>query len=498
MLFNSLTFLIFFPLAAIAFYKVPRKWQNGYLLAASYFVYMWWEPRYALLLLFSTAITYGCGLFLDKAQGRGRKAALALTISANLSVLVFFKYFNFFAGSIAAFLSACGIAWQAPKLSFLVPLGISFYTFQTIGYAIDVYRKKIPAEKNFFTYALFVSFFPQVASGPIGRAESLLPQFKTTRAFCYEEVTCGLRQMALGFFKKLAVADTLAILVNGVYGDVHAFSGLTLTFAAVCYLFQIYCDFSGYSDIAIGCAKVFGFKLMENFKTPLFSTSITEFWSRWHISLSSWFKDYLYIPLGGSHCSKARHLFNLAAIFLVSGLWHGAALTYLVWGALHAFYRVAEAVFQMVSGRRPGAYKNSLTRALKNIWVFVLVAFSFIFFRAATVGDALYVVRAQFTAPSFEALFRDVFTLAKTGFNATPAIAAGFLIFCAASVALLLFLDWHTCFKLQNRCLAEEMGSFPPAGRWALYYILAGLVFVAFIMQNGGFGASVSFLYLQY
>ena len=497
MLFNSVSFMLFFPAAALLYYLVPKKIQVLYLLAASYFVYLWWEPVYGLLLFFSTLLTYGCGLLLERAQ-RGRRAILAGAILADLAPLFFFKYYNFFAQSLASALGLFGVVFEPKKLSLLVPLGISFYTFQTIGYTIDVYRKKVPAERRFLAYSLFVSFFPQVASGPIGRADALMPQFCHPHAFCYDTVTDGLRQMALGFFKKIAVADMLAIFVDGVFGDLGAYSGLTLIFAVFCYLFQIYCDFAGYSDIAIGCAKVLGFDLMDNFQTPLLSTSITAFWGRWHISLSSWFKDYLYIPLGGSHCTKVRHLCNLALIFLVSGLWHGAAWTYVVWGALHALFRVLEELYKMAAGRRFGEGGGVLSRVFHTVLTACLVAFSFIFFRAPTLGDAVYVVRTQFKGLSLSRLGSDIFALAQKGFNATPALAAGFIAFCALCLALLILLDCYRCFALKNKSLAHDMAAWRTPLRWGVYYLLTGLIFGAFLMQNGGFGASASFIYLQY
>ena len=335
MLFNSFEFLIFFPVVCILYYLLPRlSLRNIFLLVASYYFYMNWKPVYAILILTSTILTYTCGLLVEKNENnqRVKKAYLIISIVLNFTILFFFKYFNFLGDSITALFSFLGIGWKVPNLDVLLPVGISFYTFQAVGYSIDVYRGTIRAEKNFITYALFVSFFPQLVAGPIERAKNLLPQFHEKHSFNSENVIEGFKLMIWGFFMKLCVADVLSEYVDAVYNNVSYHNGVSILLATFFFAVQIYCDFAGYSNIAIGAARIMGYRLMINFKQPYFSLNIKEFWRRWHISLSSWFMDYLYIPLGGNRVAYPRYLFNLAVTFLVSGIWHGAAWTFVIWG----------------------------------------------------------------------------------------------------------------------------------------------------------------------
>ncbi len=335
MLFNSFEFLIFFPIVCIIYFLLRGlKWRNLFLLIASYYFYMNWKPVYALLILTSTVLTYSCGLLVEQYADnqRKKKSFLVISLLINFAILFLFKYYNFIGGSITAFFSILGIGWQVPNLDVLLPVGISFYTFQAVGYSIDVYRGTIRAERNFITYALFVSFFPQLVAGPIERANNLLPQFHTEHHFDADDVTEGIKQMIWGFFMKLCVADVLSSYVDAVYNNVANHNGTSMILATIFFTIQIYCDFAGYSNIAIGAARVMGYRLMENFKQPYFSLNIKEFWRRWHISLSTWFMDYLYIPLGGNRVSYPRHLLNLAITFLVSGVWHGANWTFVLWG----------------------------------------------------------------------------------------------------------------------------------------------------------------------
>ncbi len=499
MLVSSLYFMMLFPFLLLLYYKLPTKARPWFLLLLSYAMYLYSGAPYILFLLFSTVLTYFCGRMLAKASGNNRNILLAVTILANLAVLVFFKYFNTLPLGAEKVLETLhfniGVGETSVKL--FAPLGISFYTFQTIGYVADVYTGKIEAEQNFFTYALFVSFFPQIAMGPINRAGSLIPQFETEKPFVYKDVTDGLRQMAIGFFKKFAVADILAIYVNGVFGNAE-YTGLVLTFAAVLYTFQIYTDFSGYSDIAIGCAKTFGIQMADNFKTPLFATSVTTFWNRWHISLSTWFRDYIYIPLGGSRKGTLRYFINLTVVFLVSGIWHGDTLNFLIWGALHAAFRVAEAAVQKVRGKKEEEPKNLLIRILKNLYTFAVVCFAFVFFRAATLQDALHIITKQFSGISFSALPAQIYGLVATGFDNTPILVYGFIAFTVLTLMLLFVIDWYTCFKLNNGSLAHNVGTWKPAVRWVCYYGLMLVIFAAFLMQNGGFGGAGSFIYNQF
>ena len=397
MLFNSLKFLLFFPLVCMVYFAIRgTRWRNAFLLLASYFFYMNWKPVYALLILSSTLITYFCGLLLDRpGSQKFKKLILAASIVLNIGLLVIFKYHGMINEVVTAFLGVAGLHWRLPNFDVLLPVGISFYTFQAVGYAIDVYRGTVKAERNFVTYAVFVSFFPQLVAGPIERAGSLLPQFREKHSFNYHNVVEGVRQMLWGFFMKLCVADVLAEYVDAVYNNVSQHNGASMLIATVLFAFQIYCDFGGYSNIAIGAARVMNFRLMENFRTPYLSADIGEFWKRWHISLSSWFKDYLYIPLGGSRVGKGRHIANLMVTFVVSGLWHGANWTFLVWGVVHGVYQSVAVFWHRLFGN--GVGKNRVSRLLGIVVCFLLVDFAWIFFRANTMSDAVSIVSKIFT-----------------------------------------------------------------------------------------------------
>ncbi|MDE7341114.1 MAG: MBOAT family protein [Lachnospiraceae bacterium] len=390
MLFNSISFGIFLIIVFLLYYFVPHKYRWGFLLLASYVFYMNLHLWYGILLFLTTLLTYTLALSLEKAQTAGqKKKALLLGVLPLVLILVFFKTANPVIQHLNDMISAGRLSIQPLTMTILLPAGISFYFFQSMGYLIDVYRGKTEAEKHFGYYALFVSFFPQLLSGPIGRADSLLPQYKKKRSFSYNNVTYGLKLMAWGYFKKLVIADTFAITVNKLFNNVHSYVGLAFIVATVMFAIEIYCDFSGYSDIAIGCARLFGIRLMTNFKSPYFSFSIKEFWSRWHISLSTWFRDYVYIPLGGNRVAKWRHLLNLLLTFLVSGFWHGASLTYVLWGGIHGLLQIVETLL----------YPKSKTHK-KHFWqlplTFILLCFTWIFFRANSIDDALWIISRLF------------------------------------------------------------------------------------------------------
>ena len=325
---------------------MPKKLRQLWLLLASYYFYMGWNAKYAILIFASTGITYFCAVFMqriDQDDTKKRRAVLIAGLVLNLGLLVFFKYFYFLHDTIAAILSVFGVKIGASRLDILLPVGISFYTFQALGYLIDVYRKDVEVEKNFIRYALFVSFFPQLVAGPIERSGHLIGQLEKIsqeKSWNFDKITRGLLLILWGFFMKMVIADRAAVLVNQVFGIYYMFNGLALTFAIVLFAVQIYCDFASYSVIATGAAKILGIELMANFEAPFFSRSISEFWRRWHVSLSSWFRDYLYIPLGGSWCSKPRKYFNNMVTFIVSGLWHGASWHYVIWGAIQGIYIV--------------------------------------------------------------------------------------------------------------------------------------------------------------
>ena len=391
MLFNSLIFLVFFPVVTIGFFLLPHKYRWILLLAASYYFYMNWKPVYALLISFSTFITWGCGILLDSTESKTRKKTwLTISLIINFGILFVFKYFNFINESVYQLLSFLHIRWEVPNLNLLLPVGISFYTFQAVGYTIDVYRGDIKAEKHLGIYALFVSFFPQLVAGPIERARNLLPQFREKKEFLLHNFSAGIKLTIWGYFLKLVLADRLAMYVNAVYNNVEHHSGSSLALASFLFSFQIYGDFAGYSLIAIGVAKIMGFRLMTNFNRPYFAANIGSFWSRWHISLSTWFKDYLYIPLGGNRVSKGRNYFNLFITFFISGIWHGANFTFMIWGALHGFYLVVEKYLGIA--KEKGKSSLGIRNGSKILFTFILVNFAWIFFRANSLSDAWIII----------------------------------------------------------------------------------------------------------
>ena len=391
MLFNSLLFLVFFPTVCLGYYLLPQqRWRNIFLLISSYYFYMNWNPVYALLLFFSTLVTYLCGIMVSSGT-KYKKKILILGLLINLGILFVFKYYNFINTSVFHLLSALKVRWDIPNLDILLPVGISFYTFQAVGYSIDVYRGNIKVERNFFIYALFVSFFPQLVAGPIERAKNLLPQFREKHLFNCNQVISGIKLMLWGYFMKLCVADRVAMYVDAVYNHVPNHNGNSLLLATFFFSIQIYCDFGGYSLIAIGTAKVLGFSLMENFKRPYWALSVKEFWKRWHISLSTWFMDYVYIPLGGNRVSYVRHLRNLMITFVVSGIWHGANWTFFLWGILHGIFLIVENIKVKFIGKKEN--ERWFEKLFNLVSVFVLTSFAWIFFRANSVDDAFLIIK---------------------------------------------------------------------------------------------------------
>lgn len=400
MLFNSFNFLLFFPTVCLLYYITNTKYRWLLLLLASYFFYMNWEPTYAILIFFSTIVTYGCAYKVEKTEKKShKKNYLVASILINLSILFLFKYYNFFNTSVFGLLEDYGLRVQLPDFKYLLPVGISFYTFQAVGYTIDVYRGDIKHEKHFGIYALFVSFFPQLVAGPIERAKSLLPQFRAFKKFDYNKAVEGIKLMLWGFFIKLVVADRLAIYVDTVYGNADQHSSFTLLTATIFFAVQIYCDFAGYSSIAIGCAKIMGFDLITNFKRPYFAQSCAEFWQRWHISLSTWFRDYIYIPLGGNQVSKTRNYTNLMITFVVSGLWHGANWTYVIWGGLNGLYQIVFKILKFNPSKKDITQKSPLKYFLNVFLTFVFICFSWIFFRADSFSHALGIIKRIGTEP---------------------------------------------------------------------------------------------------
>lgn len=403
MLFNSFSYLLFFPIVVIAYFIIPQKGKLLWLLLASYYFYMSWNPKYAMLMGLSTFITYLSGLLIGR---ENQKKALKnlwvfLSMTSNLAILFFFKYFHFFIENVNRILATTGMELLTPTFDVILPVGISFYTFQALSYTMDVYRGDIYVEKNFIKYALFVSFFPQLVAGPIERSKNLLIQISKKHPFDYERVKTGLMYILWGLFLKMVIADRVAILVNTVYNNYTEYAGFQLIIATVFFGIQIYCDFASYSIIAIGSAKVMGFQLMDNFRQPYFSKSIAEFWHRWHISLSSWFRDYLYIPLGGNRKGTARKYLNIMIVFLVSGLWHGANWTFVIWGFLHGAFQVIGQItrpWKIWITDRLGINRQRASYQLAQILItFGLANFAWIFFRAPSLSVATGILSRMVT-----------------------------------------------------------------------------------------------------
>jgi len=408
MLFNSLDFAIFFPIVFIIYWMVAQKknLRNVWLLLASYIFYGWWDWRFLFLIAFSSLVDFLVGLKLDKENdSKKRKYLLAISLSVNLGLLFYFKYTNFFIDSFVDTFRLFGSQLQVSSLEIILPVGISFYTFQTLSYTIDIYKKQIKPTQNMLAFFSFVSFFPQLVAGPIERASHLLPQFFKIHEFNYKQVKSGCLLILLGLFKKMVIADRAAIYVNSIFNSSETYDGTTYLIASVLFAFQIYCDFSGYSDIAIGLGRTMGFKLMKNFDSPYSSKSLTEFWRRWHISLSTWFRDYVYIPLGGSKKGKYRTFLNLFLVFFISGLWHGAAITFLIWGAIHGIILVFEKMFKKLTQKNNMIYnthkKLSSNKLLTMGFTFTIVCISWVFFRANSGQQAFKIINQIFTDFNF-------------------------------------------------------------------------------------------------
>lgn len=402
MLFNSIQFLVFFPAVFVVYWLLTQRnlrIQNLFLLAVSYYFYACWDWRFLFLLVFSTLLDYFTGLQMERVgDPRKKRFWFWLSVGINLGFLGIFKYYNFFIGSFAGLLGVWGVQAHFPSLQVILPVGISFYTFHGLSYVIDIYKGRIRAERNFVDYSLFVSYFPLLVAGPIERATHLLPQLKVSRIFDATKAISGLELMIWGFFKKVVIADNMARIVNQVYGDSAAYDGYSLVLAALAFSFQIYCDFSGYSDIAIGSSRILGIDLLKNFDFPYLSRNIAEFWRRWHISLSSWFRDYVYIPLGGSKGTRLLSIRNVFVIFLVSGFWHGANWTFIVWGAIHALLFIPSFVFAsnrkfnqdlVHAGKRFPALSDFFHIAV----TFSLVTLAWIFFRAESLPAAYQFIK---------------------------------------------------------------------------------------------------------
>lgn len=485
MLFNSLEFLIFFPIVVGIYFAVPHRYRWILLLGASYYFYAAWRLEYLPLILLSTLVDYVAGLQMARHPERAqRRPYLILSLLTNLGLLFAFKYFNFFNDSARALFNQFNIFYDVPAFQVLLPVGISFYTFQTLSYTIDVYRGRLEPERHLGIFALFVAFFPQLVAGPIERAAHMLPQFYIRHSFDADRAISGLRLMLWGLFKKVVIADRLGLYVDAVYSSPGDWEGWPVILATYFFAIQIYCDFSGYSDVAIGAARIMGYELMENFRQPYFARSISEFWRRWHISLSTWFRDYLYIPLGGNRVSVPRWYLNLMVVFLISGLWHGANWTFVAWGGLHGLYLVLETISRdqrLHWVERLGLNNRSaLLTTLTIFLIFNLTCLAWIFFRANTIGDAVLLIRhltplgslATINAPWLEIV-------------ANPTLEMALSLWLIVLLAVVHFVQVQ---QLKMPLFFER----PVWVRWAAYLILA------LAIMNLGITEEVPFIYFQF
>ena len=482
MFFNSLNFAVFLPVVFILYWFVTNKnlkFQNILLLVSSYFFYACWDWRFLFLLVFSTLLDYYTGIKMSDAKNQNsKKFWFWLSISVNLGFLGVFKYYNFFATSFADAIANFGIQVNTWTLKVILPVGISFYTFHGLSYVIDIYKDRIKAEKNFIDYSVFVSFFPLLVAGPIERATHLLPQIHKKRTFKYDNAVDGLKQILWGLFKKVVIADNCAKVANVIFDNYTDFTGSSLVLGAVFFAFQIYGDFSGYSDIALGTARLFGIDLLRNFAFPYFSRDIAEFWRRWHISLSTWFRDYLYIPLGGSKGGVWMKIRNTFIIFLVSGFWHGANWTFIVWGFLNALYIMPSIIFNTNRTNldivAQGKLLPSFREFLSVILTFLLTVFAWIFFRSNTIDQALHYISRVFSAPFFD------FSVFKSG-----AVSAPILIF----IFLFIIIEWMG--REQQYAIAKLFSGKPKIYRWAFYYLILVIIFIFA-------GSNQQFIYFQF
>lgn len=469
MLFNSIEFAIFLPIIFLIYWYFANKNakdQNTFLLLASYFFYGCWDWRFLSLIIFSSTIDFFIGIYLSKTNNnRARKLLLVTSIFVNLSLLGFFKYFNFFTQSFVDAFTFIGNPIEISRLNIILPVGISFYTFQTLSYSFDVYKRKIKPTTDPISFFSFVSFFPQLVAGPIERAQNLLPQFSKKRIFKYSDAVDGLRQILWGLFKKVVIADNSAIVVNLVFDNYLDLNGSTLFIGAIFFAFQIYADFSGYSDIAIGTAKLFGINLMQNFSYPYFSRDIAEFWRRWHISLSTWFRDYLYIPLGGSRGSLSKKIRNIFIIFIISGFWHGANWTFIAWGLLNACFFLPLLLTKKNRNHLNIVAENrvlpSIKETIQMVLTFVLTVFAWIFFRSITIKDAINYISEIFSMSFFKF---------PNGIGGIETLKTMIMI------CLFLIIEW---LGRKNKYGIEKVGlKWSKLYRYTFYFVITILIFI--------------------
>jgi alginate O-acetyltransferase complex protein AlgI len=483
MLFNSLDFAIFLPIVFIIYWFIVNrnlKLQNVLLVTASYVFYGWWDWRFLSLIVISTCVDFIIGLLLAKNYNENKRKLLLLTsIFVNIGLLGFFKYYNFFIESFSGAFSLLGGEINTNSLNIILPVGISFYTFQTLSYSIDVYKRKLEPTTDFFSFSAFVSFFPQLVAGPIERAKNLLPQFYIKRQFIYAKAIDGVRQILWGFFKKIVIADNCAVYVNDIFSNSDSYNGSTLFLGGVFFAFQIYGDFSGYSDIAIGTSRLFGFNLTRNFAFPYFSRDIAEFWRRWHISLSTWFRDYLYIPLGGSKGNMLKKIRNIFIIFIVSGFWHGANWTFIIWGALNAFYFLPLMFFGINRKNTNVIAENRFIPTFREFlqigFTFFITVIAWIFFRSNTITHAFTILKKIFSQSFFDYSLDWI-----TGYNS---------ILHVIFIIVLLLVEWTN----RNYLYGLERISSNKYLRKIIYILIVSLIIFQWDYHN-----EKEFIYFQF
>lgn len=472
MSFNSITFAIFLPIVFIIYWALPSKYRWILLFAASYYFYMSWNPKYVVLILFTTFVSYICGILLEKTEKKSTKNWIVFTaLILCLGVLFVFKYYNFAVTTIAMF-----CPFSPRLLDLILPVGISFYTFQTLSYVIDIYKGEVKAERNFGVYATFVSFFPQLVAGPIERSSRLLPQIRQEHKFDVNNANTGIRLIVWGLFKKIVIADNYAFFADNLFAHIRDFKGFSLFMASFFFLVQVYCDFSGYSDIARGSAKLFGIELMINFRSPFFSTSVKELWSRWHISLSTWFRDYIYFPLGGSRKGKLRHCLNILIVFVTSGLWHGASWNLAIWGGLHGLAQIFENIYGIQICKKRDVYAH-----IRMVFVFIYFVWVTAIFRAQNFSDAIYIYANMLTGVTHPVQYV-MQGLRDFGFDASYIVR--FIVYIVPLAVIdYISLDFD---------VIEWIGT---KKAWVRHAFL--IVFIALTLCFGFFGKS-SFVYFQF
>ncbi len=478
MLFNSITFIVFFTAVVLLFYALPQKFRWLLLLVASCIFYGAFIPEYLLILFAIILVDFYAAKMMSKVQGAKRKRYLWISVSATCALLLMFKYFNFASENIHGLAALIGWNYDPVLLKWVLPIGLSFHTFQSLSYVIEVYRGKQVAEKHLGIYATYVMFFPQLVAGPIERPQNLLPQFREKKTPNYDSISRGFRQALYGFFKKMVIADNLSLYVDAVYADPANYSGSMAIVATIFFGIQIYCDFSGYSDIAIGTARILGFKLMRNFNFPYFSVSIVDFWRRWHISLSTWFRDYVYVPMGGSRVGRWRWFYNLFIVFLLSGIWHGAGWTFIVWGLLHWFYFVLYAFIDV-------SKLSKLQRVLSGVITFLLVMFAWVFFRATDMHNALAVISSMLSNTG--GLFTALQSISDQIIAAHPLRPT--LLFLGLSMLIFIIAE----LSLAYADALNDLHKYPKALRLAGYYFM-----IVWILFFGVYETTPHFVYFQF